>query len=194
MENGKNKKCKSCKGVGKIPSKFIGLAEPLGIPGAEFAGGSMGMGVSGAVGFALAKKLKGEDGKVYVLESDGGMNCGINWEALAIASHHKLSNLILIIEKNGFQAMGKTEDVLNFEPLDEKLASFGWEVRKVKNGHNYEVIERALTYPPLYTDKPIVLLIETIKGKGVSFMENENKWHYLHPDEEDYQKALAELK
>lgn len=172
-------------------SKFIGLAEPI-IPEIPFAGGSMGMGISGAVGFALAKKINKEKGKVYVLESDGGMNVGITWEALAIAAHHKLNNLVLIIEKNGFQAMGKNEDVLNFEPLDEKLKAFGWEIRKC-DGHNYKQLERAITFPPLYADKPIVIIAETIKGKGISFMEQNNIWHYLKVDDKDYKLAMKEL-
>jgi len=170
--------------------KYIGLAEPM--EGIKFAGGSMQLGTGAAVGFALAKKLKGEKGKVYVVESDGGINGGIIWESLAIASHHKLDNLVFIVEQNGLQAMGKTEDILNFEPLDEKLKAFGCEVRKV-NGHNHEAIERALTFPPLYKGKPIAIIAKTIKGKGVSFFEADNKWHYLHIEKEDYQKALAEL-
>lgn len=173
-------------------SKFIGLAEPVH-PDIPFAGGSMGCGLAAGIGFALAKKMNGEKGKIYVLESDGGMNVGINWEALAIAAHHKLNNLVLIIEMNEFQAMGKTNDVLNFEPMDEKIASFGWEVLNVRDGHDYQKLERALTYPPLYNDKPRAILVRTIKGKGVSFMEQDNKWHYLHPDKKDYKLAMNEL-
>ena len=170
--------------------QYIGLAEPM--KGIKFAGGSMQLGTGAAVGFALAKKLKGEKGKVYVVESDGGMNGGIIWESLAIASHHKLDNFVLIVEQNGLQAMGKTEDILNLEPLDEKLKAFGCEVRKV-DGHNHEAIERALIYPPLYKEKPIAIIAKTIKGKGVSFFEADNKWHYLHIEKEDYKNALAEL-
>lgn len=172
-------------------SKWIGLAEPVhkDIP---FAGGSMGMGIAAGVGFALSKKLKKEKGKIYILESDGAMNVGISWEAIMIASHHKLNNIILIIEDNGFQAMGKTEDILNMEPLGEKLKAFGWEVREV-NGHNYTTLEQAITYPPLYPDKPIAIIAKTIKGKGVSFMENQNIYHYLKVDDKDYKLALKEL-
>ena len=175
-----DKNCKKCNGNGEYLENFI-----------PFAGGSMGLGVAGAVGFALAKKLSNEKGKVYCLESDGGMNVGINWEALMIAAHHKLNNLVLIIEDNGFQAMGNTKDILKME-LDKKFKAFGWEVRKC-DGHNYHEIECVLTWPSLYTDKPIVIIAKTTKGKGISFMENENKWHYLKVDEKDYQLALNEL-
>ena len=171
-------------------TKYIGLAEPM--EGIKCAGGSMQIGVGMAVGCALAKKLKGEKGKVYVVESDGGMNGGIIWESLAIASHHRLNNLILITELNGLQAMGKTEEILNMNPLDEKLKAFGCEVRKV-DGNNHDSIERALSYPVLYKDKPIAIIAKTIKGKGVSFFEADNKWHYLHVDKNDYKLAMEEL-
>lgn len=164
-------------------SKFIGLAEPIH-PDIPLAGGSMGLGLPGAVGLALAKKLKGEDGKVYVLMSDGELQIGTTWEAMLIAEQHKLDNLKVLIDENGFQAMGKTKDVLGV-PRDTFVS---WGGAWFYDGHNYSEIERALESTNRF------LFFETIKGKGVSFMENENIWHYQHINEETLNKALKELK
>lgn len=156
-------------------SKFIGLAEPFhkDIP---FAGGSMGMGFPAAVGFALAKKLKGEEGKVYCLMSDGEMQCGTFWEARLLANKYQLDNLLVIVDFNGLQAMGNVIDIL---PLDVyNLIPF--------DGHNYEEIEATLKQHGI---RPAV----TTKGKGVSFMENNNLYHYKAPSEEEYLKAKEEL-
>lgn len=171
----------------KEGSKFIGLSEPLGIFGLEFAGGSMSMGLAAGVGFALAKKIKKEEGIVYVLESDGGMQGGIAWEAVQIASQYKLDNLVLIIDDNKLQAMGKTEEILSQANLKERLESFGWSVLEI-DGHNFEEIEESLKLNP-----PRVIIAHTIKGKGVSFMENNNEWHYRAPEKWEYEKALKEL-
>lgn len=161
-------------------SKFIGLVEPLGYWGCEFAGGSMGYGLPAGVGYALSKKLKGEEGTVYVLMSDGEMAIGTTWESLALAHHHKLDNLTIIIDKNGFQAMGRTDDVLKV-----------WEVGKKIGGHDFAQINYALREKN--ENGPVVISAQTTKGKGVSFMENNNLWHYAQIKEDDYQKALAEL-
>jgi len=169
-------------------SKFIGLAEPI-IPEIPASGGSMGFGLPFGVGFALAKKLKKEKGKVFVLMSDGEMQTGSTWESSLIAAHHKLDNLVVIVDFNGLQAMGKVKEILNIEPLKEKWEAFGWEVREI-DGHNFEEIEKSLTLP---SERPVVIIAKTIKGKGVSFMEGDNIWHYKAPSEEEYQKALKEL-
>jgi len=172
-------------------SKFIGLAEPI-IPEIPAAGGSMGFGLPFGVGFALAKKLKKEKGKVFVLMSDGEMQIGTTWESALISVHHRLDNLVIIVDFNGLQAMGKVQDILNIEPLKDKWQAFGWEVREI-DGHNFEEIEKSLTAPPFQKEKPTVILAKTIKGKGVSFMEGNNLYHYKAPSEEEYQKALKEL-
>jgi transketolase len=173
----------------KDGSKYIGLAEP-NVRGVEAAGGSMGFGLPFGVGFALAKKIKKEKGKTFVLMSDGEMDCcGTTWESALIAAHNKLDNLVAIIDFNGLQAMGKVEDILKIEPLKDKWQAFGWEVREI-NGHNFEEIEEALTSPQ---SKPLAIIARTIKGKGVSFMEGDNIWHYKAPSEEEYQRALKEL-
>lgn len=170
--------------------KYVGLVEPY-VRGIEAAGGSMGFGLPFGVGFALAKKLKKEKGKAFILMSDGEMDIGSTWESALIAAHHKLDNLVVIVDFNGLQAMGKVKEILNVEPLKDKWKAFGWEVLEI-DGHNFEEIERALITPP-NNGRPTVIIAKTIKGKGVSFMEGENIWHYKAPSEEEYQKALKEL-
>ncbi len=188
-------------------SKYIGLIEPLGFFGAEIAGGSMGLGLPGAVGLALGKKLKGEEGRVYVLMSDGELQCGTTWESALIAAHHKLNNLMVIVDYNGLQAMGRIEDILNLTnyeagryvfdleekeyDLQKKFESFGWHVCKVP-GHDYKLLEDRLKFMP--TDGPKLVIANTIKGKGVSFMENQNLYHYKQLSDEEYKKAIEELK
>jgi len=172
-------------------SKFIGLAEPI-IPEIPAAGGSMGFGLPFGVGFALSKKIKKEEGKIYVLMSDGEMDCGTTWESVLIAAHHKLDNLVVIVDFNGLQAMGRVKDILNIEPLKDKWQAFGWEVREI-DGHNFKEIEKALAESAPEEGKPRVIIARTIKGKGVSFMEGNNLYHYKAPSDEEYQKALKEL-
>lgn len=160
-------------------SKFIGLAEPGVCKDIQIAGGSMGLGLPGAVGLALAKKIKGEGGRVYCLISDGEVQIGTFWESLLIANHHKLDNLTVMVDNNGLQAMGSVKDVLGYEFSDDEIV----------DGHDYEAIEKAL-------NKPItegIIAFKTIKGKGVSFMENNNLWHYAQIKKEDYDNALTEL-
>ena len=175
----------------KEGSKYIGLAEPS-IRGIEAAGGSMGFGLPFGVGFALAKKVKKEKGKVFVLMSDGEMQIGTTWESALIGAHHKLDNLFVIVDYNKLQAMGEVKEILNIEPLKDKWEAFGWEVREI-DGHNFNDIEKSLTSPPLSKEKPVVIIANTIKGKGVSFMENDNLYHYKALSDEEYQKALKEL-
>lgn len=175
----------------QLGSKFIGLAEPI-IPEISAAGGSMGFGLPFGVGFAIAKKIKKEKGKIFVLMGDGEVAIGTTWESSLIATHHKLDNLYVIVDMNGLQAMGKIEEILNIEPLEKKWESFGWEVRKI-NGHNFEEIEKAFTSPPLKKNKPIVILAKTIKGKGWKRSENNNLFHYKAPSKAEYEEATNEL-
>ena len=172
-------------------SPYIGLLEPT-VRGVEAAGGSMGMGLPFGIGFALAKKIKREAGRIFVLMSDGEMDCGTTWESALIAAHHKLDNLYVVIDANNLQAMGRVDEILNIEPLKNKWESFGWEVKEI-DGHNYEQIEKALTEPSIKQKKPVVVIARTIKGKGVSFMENNNLYHYKMLSEDEYQRALEEL-
>jgi len=172
-------------------SKFIGLAEPI-IPEIPAAGGSMGFGLPFGVGFALAKKMKKEDGKIFVLMSDGEMDCGTTWESALIAAHHALDNLIVFVDCNGLQAMGKVKEILNVEPLKEKWGAFGWKVQEI-DGHNFEEIENVFSLLSALKKQPLVVIARTIKGKGVSFMENDNIYHYKAPSDDEYQKAMQEL-
>ena len=169
----------------KEGSEFIGLAEPI-IPEIPIAGGSMGLGLPGAVGIALAKKLKDEGGKVYVLLSDGEMQIGTTHESALIAFHHNLDNLVVIIDNNGLQAMGKVEDI-----LDIHFTVFnGWDFLRI-DGHRYESLENAFNWNGI---KPFCIVADTIKGNGVSFMENNNEWHYRQIDQESYELAQKELR
>ena len=173
----------------KEGSKFIGLSEPIH-KDIIFAGGSMGMGFPAAVGFALAKKLKGEEGTIYCLMSDGEMQIGTTWESALIASQHQLNNLVVIIDANSFQAMGKVEETLKIEPLQEKWGAFGWASFEV-DGHDVEQFNLALGFE---MNKPLVIIARTIKGKGVSFFEGNNYWHYRNIDTESYELARQELR
>lgn len=170
-------------------SKYVGLVEPE-VRGIEAAGGSMGFGLPFSVGFALAKKIKKEKGRVFVLMGDGEVAIGTTWESALIAVQQKLSNLTVIIDANGLQAMGKVKDVLNIEPLKEKWKAFGWEV-EIIDGHNYKAIEKAINKKGKKVPK--IIIAKTIKGKGVSFMEGKNIFHYKAPSNSEYQKALKEL-
>lgn len=173
-------------------SKFIGLAEPI-VPEIKIAGGSMGLGFPGAVGIALAKKLKKDNGKVYVLMSDGELNCGTTWESALIAAHHKLDNLVVIVDSNGFQAMGETSDILQIKGSP----FYGWIQPHVDNdvdsrsGHDLQLITELLEKD--HKGFPFALVLRTTKGKGVKEFEGDNKWHYWHIDDETYERSKAEL-
>lgn len=185
--------------TGRIPEEdldrfqddtYLGLAETT-VPGVLVNGGSVGHGLSVAAGIALGKKRAGEKGTVYCIMSDGELNEGSVWEAAMFAAHHKLDNLVAIVDKNGWQAMGKTEDVMNIEPAFA-FQGFGWGSISF-NGHDYVGIENALVRCRTPRTNPTVLIATTIKGKGVSFMEDHLTYHYKNIDDETYQKALAEL-
>lgn len=169
-------------------SKWIGLTEPIH-PDIPFAGGSMGMGLPAGVGFALAKKMKQENGKVYVLMSDGEMQCGTTWESALIAAHHNLDNLCVLVDKNNLQAMGKTRNILDIDSVTIKFRSFGWSV-DIIDGHNFHSIRKALSVKSSF---PRMISAYTIKGRGVYFMENNNLYHYKHLSDEEYKLALKAL-
>lgn len=176
-----NNDCKHCGGIGLVEDKFI----PFGI-------GSMGYGFPAAVGFALSKKLKGEEGTVYCLMSDGEMNCGTTWEAALIAAHHKLDNLVVVVDRNFLQAMGRTEDILALEPLDRKWESFGWSV-EVGNGHDYGNIDALLEYRHQFQETPFCLIAKTTKGKGWKRAHSNNLYHYKQLSQDEYEEALKEI-
>ena len=161
------------------------------LPGIEVSTGSLGQGLSMGVGIALALRLNKIKSKVYVLTGDGEMQEGSIWEALMNASHQKLNNIVLIVDKNSLQIDGKTSDVKNIDPLDKKLSAFNWKVRCI-NGHNYNEIREALNEAK-NAEVPFAIIADTVKGKGVSFMENNHKWHGKAPNDEEYKRAIEEL-
>lgn len=161
------------------------------VPGVEFSTGSLGHGLPYAVGRALAEKINKKKKKIYVLISDGELNEGTTWESLLFASFHKLDNLIIIIDYNKIQSLDYTKNVLKLEPLNKKLISFGCNVRQI-DGHNFNKIYKSLIFKS--KNKPYVIIANTIKGKGINFMENSILWHYKSPSNEELVKALKELK
>lgn len=161
------------------------------IPGIEMNTGALGHGLPICLGMALAGKMDSASYRVFTLLGDGELAEGSNWEAAMAASHHKLDNLIAILDHNTLQITGHTRDVCCNEPLDEKWRSFGWTVRVV-DGHNYAELTRTLTTAP-EPGKPTIVIANTVKGKGVSFMENVAKWHHGVPNEAELKQALAEL-
>jgi transketolase len=161
------------------------------IPGVEMNTGALGHGLPICIGMALAAKMDGAKFRVFTLLGDGELAEGSNWEAGLAAAHYKLDNLVAILDHNTLQITGHTRDVMSNEPLDEKWRSFGWEVRSV-NGHDYAELTKALTEPS-QSGKPVFVIANTVKGKGVSFMENVAKWHHGVPSEAELKQALAEL-
>ncbi len=159
--------------------------------GIEASTGSLGHGLSIAAGMALAGRVDGKEYKVYVLLSDGELNEGSVWEAVMFAGHHGLDNLVALVDYNRMQALGRTDDIVGLDPLGEKWRAFGWHVHEV-DGHDFGEIFEALG--ALSMGRPNVLILHTVKGKGVSFMENDVLWHYRSPDEREYEAALKELR
>lgn len=160
------------------------------LKGQEFSGGSLSLGLSHAVGTAYACMLKGLTCRVYAIVGDGELNEGLVWEALMFANQKNLHNLTLIVDHNHLQADGTIEEVMNTDPLKEKLSAFGFDTQEV-DGHSVEALFEALSKPA--TTQPSAIIAETVKGKGVSFMENKAKWHHGSLNESRFQKAMKEL-
>lgn len=175
-----------------IDGHMSGHAEMHHVTGVDMSTGSLGQGVSAAVGMALAGKLDGKDYRVYTILGDGEIEEGQVWEAFMSAAKYKLDNLCALIDVNGLQIDGKTSDVMPTEPLDKKLEAFGWNVIKV-DGHDVEALDAAYAAAKEVKGMPTVLLAKTVKGKGVSFMEDNAGWHGKAPNEEQYKEARAEL-
>jgi len=159
------------------------------VPGIEISAGSLGHGLSIGVGMALANKGSGNPGKIFVILGDGECNEGSVWEAIMIAPHLKLDNLTAIVDFNQLQGFGRTDEIINQENIVERWASFGWGVIEV-NGHNLMELEKALKASQ---SGPKVIIAHTVKGKGVSFMENKLEWHYKSPNDDEYEEAIREL-
>ncbi len=162
------------------------------VPGVDMSTGSLGQGISTAVGMALGGKLNRKDYRVYAILGDGELAEGQVWEAMMSAAKYKLDNLCACVDVNGLQIDGRTSEVMPTEPLDKKFEAFGWHVIKI-DGHNYGEIEAAYQEAAATKGQPTMILAKTVKGKGVSFMEDDAGWHGKAPSDEQYEQAKAEL-
>jgi len=176
----------------KLGSRLQGHPDLNKLPGVDMSAGSLGQGLSVACGMALASKLKKQSSKVYCIVGDGELQEGQIWEAAMTASHYKLDNLCLIVDNNNLQIDGKVDEVMSVYPIDEKFRSFGFEVINI-DGHDMNQIINALNKAKTVKGKPTAIIAKTVKGKGVSFMENEAGWHGKAPKEEEYNLAISEL-
>ena len=163
------------------------------VPGVEANSGSLGHGLSVCVGMALAGKMDRRDYRVYTVMGDGEIAEGSVWEAAMSAAQYHLDNLCAVVDRNGLQISGTTDEVMSSAPLEEKWQSFGWNVISLKDGNDIPQIQRAFDEAAACAGKPTVILADTVKGKGVSFMENNVKWHHKIPSDEEYRRALKEL-
>ena len=176
----------------KVGSYLQGHPNMNTVPGIDMSTGSLGQGISTACGMALSAKLKKQSNRVYTLLGDGEIQEGQVWEACMFASHYKLDNLCVIIDNNGLQIDGDVAKVMSPYPIDEKLAAFGFDVQCI-DGHDFDAIEAALNHAKTVTGKPSAIVMTTVKGKDVSFMENEAGWHGVAPNDAQYEQAMAEL-
>ena len=167
--------------------------KPGYIPGVEAATGSLGHGLPMALGMAVAQRIQKKQNRCYALLSDGECNEGSIWEAAMFAAGQRVSHLTAIIDYNKWQATGRSQEVMALEPLTAKWDAFGWHVQQI-DGHNFEAIKTALDAARSESKKPSVIVADTIKGKGVSFMEDDNNWHYRTPNAQELAAALTELK
>lgn len=175
-----------------VEGYLSGHAEMRHVPGVDMSTGSLGQGISAAVGMALAGKVDGKAYRVYALLGDGEVEEGQVWEATMSAAKYHLDQLCAVVDVNGLQIDGATADVMPTQPLDEKFAAFGWNVIWV-DGHDYDALAAAFEQARQCRGKPTVLLAKTTKGKGVSFMENDAGWHGKAPNDQQYEAAMAEL-
>ena len=175
-----------------IKGHYSGHAEMRHVRGVDMSTGSLGQGISAAVGMALAGKVAKKDYRVYVICGDGEIEEGQVWEAAMSAAKYHLDNLCAMVDVNGLQIDGATKDVMPSAPLDKKFEAFNWNVIHV-DGHDYDALEKAFAEAAACKGKPTVLLLKTVKGKGVSFMENNAGWHGKAPNDEQYAQAKAEL-
>ena len=181
------------KSLRKIGALLQGHPDSKYINGVDVSTGSLGQGISNAVGMALGLKTKGSDAKVYAVLGDGELQEGLVWEAFMAASHYNLNNLVAIVDNNGLQIDGANEDVMNIYPLDDKFRSFGWNVVICDDGNDFNKIDEAFKAQQLFENGPTVIIAKTIKGKGVSFMENQVGWHGQAPNKEQLKLAIEEI-
>jgi transketolase len=177
---------------GALCSRLGGHPDMYKVPGVETNTGALGHGLSIAGGMAMGLKMDDLDAKVYVIMGDGELAEGSNWEAAAAASHHRLDNLLVFVDRNRLQISGKTIDVMNYEPLDKRWRTFGWSVREI-DGHDMRQIVENATDIPFEKDKPSLIIANTVKSKGLSFAENKADYHYWKATAEDLVIAEREL-
>lgn len=180
------------KGFRQADSYLEGHPNMDKVPGVDMSTGSLGQGISAAVGMALAGKLDKKDYRVYAALGDGELEEGQVWEAAMAAAHYKLDNLTAFVDYNGLQIDGKITDVMNPEPIADKFRAFGWEVIAI-NAHDFDEIEKAVNYAKSFKGKPVMVVAHSVKGKGVSYMENQAGWHGSAPKKEQADQAIAEL-
>jgi len=176
----------------QLNSRLQGHPDKSRLAVMEASTGSLGQGLSIGIGMALARKLSGKDYHTFVLLGDGECEEGQVWEAIAYAGYNMISRLTCIVDENGFQLDDATKEILSLEPMQEKFEAFGWEVMTIK-GHDPDQIFRALKESKQPREKPFAIIAQTIKGKGISFMENNNHYHGVATSDEEYQKAMKEL-
>ena len=176
----------------KLGSRLQGHPDLNKLPGVDMTSGSLGQGLSAACGMAIASKLNKKSNRVYCIVGDGEIQEGQIWEAAMTAAHYKLDNLCLIVDNNNLQIDGKVSDIMSPYPIAEKLESFGFVVFKV-NGNNIEDLINVFEKIEFVKEKPVAIVANTIKGKGISFMENKAEWHGKAPNEEQYNQAISEL-
>ena len=175
-----------------LNSRLQGHSKMNSVPGVEMSGGSLGQGLSFSVGQALAGRLDGRDYRVYCLLGDGEQDEGQVWEAAMSAAHYGLGNVTAIVDRNGVQNDGYVNDIMRQEPLADKWRAFGWDVQEV-DGHDQRAVVEALELARSVADRPSVVIAKTVKGKGVSFMENTAAWHGKAPNADELSRALAEI-
>lgn len=176
----------------KLGSMLQGHPDMKGVPGVDMSTGSLGQGISAASGIALSAKLSNKDYRVYAILGDGELEEGQVWEAAMFAAQYKLDNLCAYVDNNGLQIDGKIDDVMSPYPITDKFKAFGWNVIEV-NAHDFDDLERAYSEARDCKGKPSVIVAHSVKGKGVSFMENNPDWHGSAPNKEQYEQALKEL-
>ena len=176
----------------KVGSYLQGHPNMNSVPGVDMSTGSLGQGISTACGMALASKVKKQSNRVYTLLGDGEIQEGQVWEACMFASHYSLDNLCVIVDNNNLQIDGDIRKVMNPHPIDTKLEAFGFDVQVI-DGHDFDAIEAAMEHAKTVKGKPSAIIMQTVKGKDVSFMENEAGWHGVAPNDAQYEQAMAEL-
>jgi transketolase len=177
----------------KADSRLQGHPSMNKLPGIDMSTGSLGQGISTACGMALSAKASGEDWRVYAILGDGELAEGMVWEAAMFAGHYKLDNLCAVVDNNGLQIDGRVEDVMSSYPIGEKFAAFGWNVIDNVDAHDFLALESAFNHAKQCKGKPSVIIQKSVKGKGVSFMENLAGWHGKAPNAEQYAQASEEI-